>query len=258
LTSARYFESLWMQPHPPEIARVLECKADFIIVGKESTRLSRNLGNERDNRIMTRVSGKQITVSNLEKLLSSGCIKIDKEVLEPDIFIGLDPGDNDLIAKQKKNWISYQDVKELKNLMHLSTNINIYDWLREELKNREHIQSVTIEDPYFFKNFTDDASKDKLMNVLDILVSEKGLKHLFIKYRNKDRLPAATIHTWKEEIKDLLEGFEAHYSEKRFHDRMLIIDGLIYLVGHSLNMPRDSRTYVVGMDKLTYLANSAD
>jgi hypothetical protein len=260
LTSSDYFNRLSIPGHSPEMARLFERYSDFIILGEESSRPRLQLGTDSSNRIKTRYNNKIHYCNNLTELLKNGFIKSGNEIIMPEAFIGLDTHSYEQVLASRRDWINLSHPEKNKfEVKHVTTNIYIYQWLQKVINTKDKIKSITIEDPYFFSVFSDKSKKQNLLNIFEKLSEDKQLSTVTIKFeKSETKIAQSVIDKYKEEVLDKL-GFEPdYYFDEAFHDRMIIIDGLIFLVGHSFSMPKDYTTYVIGMDKFTYLVNSAE
>jgi hypothetical protein len=135
-------------------------------------------------------------------------------------------------------------------------------WLRSYLSNARSVKTIRIEDPYLL------TLKPKiLLELTSILrnLCEHSAEKVILVFKNyeKKRNPITKslerhpiknpneLDEWKKTIIDGL-GFKPEFEEADFHDRSVIINGTVFLLGHSFSMPPDTTTYVVGLDKLTY------
>lgn len=62
------------------------------------------------------------------------------------------------------------------------------------------------------------------------------------------------LEIYKKTIQDTI-GFSPEWNvdnKPTFHDRKVVIDGMVYLLGHSFNIPKGTFTYSIGLDKITY------
>jgi hypothetical protein len=249
----------------PETRDIYVNKTDYLILDKTeeyiiNARMTTDFGS-----ILCGISGNiQGLKEHRHEIVSRGYIeKPSGKTTIPDLCIGLNPAEHpDIFQNEHSLWIAVHDEKELALHLQVRTEILAIHWLRSYLLNARSVKTIRIEDPYLL------TLKPKILAKLTSILRklrEHSAEKVILVFKNyeKKRNPKTNkleryaiknsdqLDEWKKNIIDEL-GFKPEFEEADFHDRSVIINGMVFLLGHSFSMPPDTTTYVVGLDKLTY------
>lgn len=184
--------------------------------------------------------------SKINQLLNTGYIVFNKDIYYPDLVIGVDSKKHPDFYNNSHGWIVVNSKNDLDKLLVIQTEIDPYEWIKNNFTNLNYVRIISLEDPYIL-NF------EKLRYLLGVFMeSEDYTQKVYIDIKCKYRLPTRN-HVTNQNNRYLreLEGIAVRvFSDELFHDRRVIINGMIYIFGNSFS--GKLATYVIGMSKLTY------
>jgi hypothetical protein len=187
----------------------------------------------------------------VDLLLSEGSIILYQKPYSPDVIIGLDEDKYEPFYNNKHGWILANTEEDLLKHFKLHTEINALKLIQNIIVKKEKGNYISVEDPYLL------ALKNLKTLISHLIPDDDNIPSRFqtINIKCKLRFPNSTIDRDKiinDNLKMLKSGLpKINISQDdKFHDRRVIIDGMIYIFGNSFNS--ELLTYVVGMDKLTY------
>lgn len=205
------------------------------------------------NRTSNSIQGFLLGIKNhVDLLLTKGNVVLNQEPCSPDVIIGLDEDKYERFYKNKHGWILAKKEEDLLKYLKLHTEINALKWIMNLILKKQKGNYISFEDPYLLvlKNL------EYLISGLIIEDDYSPSKFDIINVRCKANMPYANSdrnELINKNFKLLTESAMPKISvilDDKFHDRRVIIDGMIYIFGNSFNS--ELPTYVIGMDKLTY------
>ncbi len=216
-----------------------------------------------DSRILGRLAGKVIGVKDrIEEFMASGRFGVSGEYYYPEFAIGLNEEEYGNMKELISGCIFIDDLRSLKNQIHIRSRIKPDQWLADYLrKGNSKITNVVIEDPYLLA-----ADLNRLKDILGT-AKGRGMKYLELRYKTLKKRPERawdgkpdhmlniTQYTDFKKVVNKVIGFEPIWAvdnQPGFHDRKIIIDGMVYLLGNSFSIQNEAYTFALGVDKITY------
>jgi hypothetical protein len=258
LTDFNYFKWL-IQSHSrgEDVGNVLS-SSDFLIMDRSAGQLTEQLEKGISTRnIFRQFNIKVLGVGNqIEQFARSGHFNSGQSEFYPEFALGLSEENRMLIQELTFGGIVVEDLNSLSRLLHVSSKIAPGPWLKEHLRaGFARISVLEIHDPYLLEWDT------KLFCEILRIAKDKGIQKLEIFFKNKKNhskqdkiMEYPVLERYKKTIEDLI-GFSPSLNvldKSWFHDRKVVIDGMVYMLGHSFNIPNGTYTYSIGIDKITY------
>jgi hypothetical protein len=252
LTDYNYFKWL-IQSHSrgEDVGNVLS-SSDFLIMDRNAGQLKEKLSPN----IFRLFGGKVLGVAHqVEHFADTGHFNSGQSEFYPEFALGLSEENRMLIQELNFGGIVVEDLNSLSGCLHVSPRIKPGLWLKQHLvAQHTRIYMLEIQDPYLLA-----ADKRLLLEILET-AKDKGLKKLKIVYKTRKNgqrdwfMERIQLKKYKEDVERVV-GFTPDWNPEDktwFHDRKIIVDGMVYLIGHSFSIPDDTFTYSIGIDKITY------